>query len=85
MNQANDDKFVYNHLLKALGKIMVSPEEVDICKQLLAIGCTFEDIREARLRKSKNNLRYLQNIVCEVRDERLKREKERNEVDELPI
>jgi len=61
-------------LLKALDKIIVSPEEILICEKLIAASCTFEDIEEARKEKGKNQLKYLQNIVCEMRDRRLKQE-----------
>lgn len=62
---------LYNSLLKALGKISITPEELHIGQQLLAADCTLKDIEQARISKGKNNLKYLRNIVCECRDRRL--------------
>jgi hypothetical protein len=63
---------IYADLLKALDKIVISPKEIAIAEKLMAAGCTFEDIAAARKEKNKNQLAYLQNIVCEMRDRRIK-------------
>lgn len=65
---------IYTDLLKALDKIVVSPKEVAIAEKLILAGCTFDDIAAARKLKGKNQLAYLQNIVCEMRDRRTKTE-----------
>ena len=74
---------IYADLLKALDKIVVSPKEIAIAEKLMAAGCTFEDIAEARKSKGKNQLAYLQNIVCEMRDRRIKEQEAKNFVPEF--
>jgi hypothetical protein len=69
----DDAKDIHGQLLKALNKISLSPEEILIGEKLISTGCTFEDIEAARKEKNKNNLKYLRNIVCEVRDRRIQR------------
>jgi len=69
----DDAKDIHGQLLKALNKISLSPEEILIGEKLIFTGCTFEDIETARKEKNKNNLKYLRNIVCEVRDRRIQR------------
>lgn len=69
----DDAKDIHSQLLKALNKISLSPEEILIGEKLISAGCTYEDIEAARKEKNKNNLKYLRNIVCEVRDRRIQR------------
>lgn len=71
---------IHNSLLKALDKINISPEEIEIAGQLITLGCDYQDIEAARKLKNKNNLKYLQNIVCEMRDIR----KGAENLDEIP-
>lgn len=73
-----EGKDIYNQLLKALNKISLSPEEILIGEKLLSAGCTYEDIEVARKEKNKNNLKYLRNIVCEVRDRRIKKQEHKD-------
>ncbi len=72
---------IHNELLKALGKIQVSPEEIMIAEQLIAIGCNYDDIAAARKLKGKNSLQYLKNVVCECRDQR----KTMENTDDIPV
>lgn|SRR5574343_663125 len=72
---------VHNELLKALNKIQVSPEEIMIAEQLVAIGCNYDDIAAARKLKGKNSLQYLKNVVCECRDQR----KTMENADDIPV
>lgn len=70
------DRVHVDFIAKALGKLplSVSPEEVELCKELFKIGCTYSDIEAARLKKNKNSLKWLRNTVCECRDSRLESE-----------
>lgn len=76
---------IHSELLRALDKIVVSPEEIAIGKKLIDAGCTCEDIATARKAKGKNNLKYLQNIVCEMRDQRIKAQEDKTDYDNLPV
>jgi len=72
---------IHAALLTALNKLQVSPEEIAIAEKLLSIGCEYQDIEAARKLKNKNSLKYLQNVVCEMRDIRTKTE----EIDDNPF
>jgi len=72
---------VHNELLKALGKLQVSPEEILITERLLGIGCTYADIEQARKLKGKNFMQYLKDAVCECRDRR----KALEELNDIPV
>jgi phage replication O-like protein O len=60
-------------LAKALGKLEVSEAELVIWQALEGLNCKIEDVESARTAKGKNNLSYLKNIVCEFRDERIRK------------
>lgn len=76
---------IHAELLKALDKIIVSPKEIMIAEKLIEAGCIFEDIAVARKEKGKNQLAYLQNIVCEMRDKRIKKQEDETDYDSLPV
>lgn len=76
---------IHAELLKALDKVIVSPKEIMIAEKLIEAGCIFEDIAAARKEKGKNQLAYLQNIVCEMRDKRIKKQEDETDYDSLPV
>jgi phage replication O-like protein O len=59
-------------LAKALGKLLVTDAEMIIWQALKKLDppCIIADVEKARKRFNKNNLAYLQNMVCEERDKR---------------
>lgn len=72
----NDIPEDFLNLSGALGKPQVSQQEMIIWQELKSLNppCLIQDVESARLKKSKNNLFYLKNVVCECRDERIREE-----------
>lgn len=60
--------------IKALGlpaTAILSPRDHDVLNALLESGCNFSDIEQARIKRKKNRLEWIQDTVCEMRDARL--------------
>jgi hypothetical protein len=64
----------YQKALRALGlpeTATLSPKDHSALEELLKIGCTFDDIEQARIKSKKNRLEWIQDRVCQERDARL--------------
>lgn len=61
-------------LAKALGKLDVSESELMLWQALKGISCTLSDVEVARKAKNKNNMAFLKDIICEVKDARIRLE-----------
>jgi hypothetical protein len=60
--------------IKALGlpaTAILSPRDHDVLNALLESGCNFSDIEQARIKRKKSKLEWIQDTVCEMRDARL--------------
>lgn len=64
----------YQKTLKALGLPstgIISPKDHAVLVALLKDNCNFDDIEQARIKRKKNRLEWIQDSVCELRDARL--------------
>lgn len=64
----------YQKTLKALGLPstgIISPKDHSVLVALLKDNCSFDDIEQARIKRKKNRLEWIQDSVCEMRDARL--------------
>ena len=64
----------YQKTLKALGLPstgIISPKDHTVLIALLKDNCNFDDIEQARIKRKKNRLEWIQDTVCEMRDARL--------------
>lgn len=64
----------YQKTLKALGLPstgIISPKDHSVLVALLKDNCNFDDIEQARIKRKKNRLEWIQDSVCEMRDARL--------------
>lgn len=64
----------YQKTLKALGLPstgIISPKDHTVLIALLKDNCNFDDIEQARIKRKKNRLEWIQDSVCELRDARL--------------
>lgn len=64
----------YQKTLKALGLPstgIISPKDHAVLVALLKDNCNFDDIEQARIKRKKNRLEWIQDSVCEMRDARL--------------
>ena len=64
----------YQKTLKALGlpaTAILSPKDHQVLVELLKVNCNFEDIEQARIKRKKNKIEWIQDTVCEMRDARL--------------
>lgn len=64
----------YQKTLKALGLPstgIISPKDHAVLVALLKDDCNFDDIEQARIKRKKNRLEWIQDSVCEMRDARL--------------
>jgi phage replication O-like protein O len=64
----------YQKTLKALGLPstgIISPKDHTVLVALLKDNCNFDDIEQARIKRKKNRLEWIQDSVCELRDARL--------------
>jgi hypothetical protein len=64
----------YQKTLKALGLPstgIISPKDHTVLIALLKDNCNFYDIEQARIKRKKNRLEWIQDTVCEMRDARL--------------
>jgi phage replication O-like protein O len=72
--QAPPDLSKISNAVKALGlpaTAILSPRDHDVLNALLESGCNFSDIEQARIKRKKNRLEWIQDTVCEMRDARL--------------
>jgi len=63
----------YQKTLNALGLPatgVLSPKDIQALTELFKVGCNFEDIEQARIKRKKNRLEWIQDTVCEMRDAR---------------
>ncbi len=64
----------YQKTLKALGLPstgIISPKDHTVLIALLKDNCNVDDIEQARIKRKKNKLEWIQDTVCEMRDARL--------------
>lgn len=75
-----------NQLVQALGKIQISDAELTLWQALENVGCSLEDLSEARKLKDFNSrLAYLKDVVCECRDRRIAANAKINEKPRLSL
>lgn len=67
-------------LMRALGKLQISDEDLIVWQALKKALCTLSDVEAARKRRKKNRLSWLQDSVCEERDARTKKGKSNHEL-----
>ena len=64
----------YQKTLKALGLPstgIISLRDHTVLVELFKKNCNFDDIEQARIKRKKNRLEWIQDTVCEMRDARL--------------
>ncbi len=64
----------YQKTLNALGLPstgIISPRDHTVLVELFKKNCNFDDIEQARIKRKKNRLEWIQDTVCEMRDARL--------------
>ncbi len=64
----------YQKTLNALGLPstgIISPRDHTVLIELFKKNCNFDDIEQARIKRKKNRLEWIQDTVCEMRDARL--------------
>jgi len=64
----------YQKTLNALGLPstgIISPRDHTVLVELFKKNCNFDDIEQARIKRKKNRLEWIQDSVCEMRDARL--------------
>jgi phage replication O-like protein O len=72
-SRANRFSVNYQAALQALGlppTAILSPRDHEVLHALLAADCSYEDIEKARIKRNKNRLEWIQDTVCEMRDQR---------------